>query len=81
MACAGCQKRRELLSNAVQHARQGNFVQARQDVSLMAKSIVGRGPNSKLSTKPLAPGQYRLRLTPAAQKVYHLTDDGSKDQG
>jgi hypothetical protein len=81
MACAGCQKRRELLGKAVQHARQGNFVQARQDVSQMAKSIIGRGPNSRLSTKPPAPGQYKLRLTPAAQEVYHLTDDGRKDQG
>lgn len=80
MACSGCQQRREMLSRAVQAARQGNFTTAKLNLSQMTRSVIGRGPNSNLSTKPPAASPYRLRLTKAAQDVYHMSSDGSKAQ-
>jgi hypothetical protein len=80
MACAGCQQRREMLARAAQAARQGNISAAGHNIAQMTRSIIGRGPNANLSTKPPAPGPYKLRLTQAAQEVYHLKPNGSKNK-
>lgn len=80
MPCAGCQQRREMLHHAVTNVRQGNISQAGRNIADMTRSIIGRGPNSSLSTRSPIEGPYKLRLTQAAQEIYHIGPDGSKNQ-